>query len=141
MLTLWKPFNELSRWNNEWQDFLGTTSRNGQQFHFSPSVDIQEAANEVLIQADLPGVSEKDIDVQVEDGVLLLSGNKKVSKDEKNEGYTYREGSYGSVHRQFNLGTKIDVEKIKAQYTNGVLTLTLPKKEEIKPKQIEIKTN
>jgi HSP20 family protein len=105
---------------------------------FAPAVDIEEKADHFLVSADLPGVSEKDIEVKVQDGVLLLSGKRESSKEQKTESGFYRERSYGSFCRSITLGEGVDAAKIEAAYKNGVLTVKLPKKEEAKPRQIPV---
>ena len=139
MLTHWRPFNELSRYGWDFDDLFhrGNSGTQG----FSPAVDIEEEKTRFIIKADLPGVNEKEIDVKVHDGKLLLSGVRTDTKEEKNEHGYYRERSQGSFCRQFDLGPKIDSAKIEASYKNGVLMVVLPKKEEAQPKQITVSTN
>lgn len=107
---------------------------------WSPAVDIRETANELIVKADLPGVSENDVDLRIEDGTLILKGERKFenqSNDEKG-GYHRIERSYGSFARYFSLPDTVDPEKVTAEYKNGVLTVTLGKKEIAKPKQIKV---
>jgi HSP20 family protein len=141
MLTLSRPFGGLFGLSREFEDVFGHKPSNGDQVDFAPAVDIEERADHFLVSADLPGVSEKDIEVKVQDGVLLLSGKREVSKEEKTEAGCYRERSSGSFCRTFTLGDGVDPEKIEAAYKNGVLTVKLPKKEETKPRQIPVSTN
>jgi HSP20 family protein len=105
-----------------------------------PAVDITETENGYTIKADLPGLAKEDIKVSVEDGVLLLSGEKKqeVEKKEKN-GYYHFERSCGSFCRSFTLPTHVDGKNIDAKYANGVLEVHLKKTAESKPKAIEVK--
>jgi HSP20 family protein len=141
MLTLWRPFNDLNRLSQELEQLYFRGEPNGHRADFTPSVDIEEKENSVLIHADLPGVNEKDIEVKVHEGTLLISGKRESAKEEQGEGKYYSERSYGSFCRTFSLGRNVDAEKIEASYKNGVLTVLLPKKEEVKPKQIPISTN
>ncbi len=140
MLALWKPFNELTRFSREFEELFYGRTRNDHGVGFTPTVDIKENENSIVLHADIPGVSEKDIEVKVEDGKLILSGKRETSKEEKTKIGSYNERSYGSFLRQFTLGPNIETNKIEAGYKNGVLTLTLPKKEEVKPKHISIKS-
>ena len=141
MLTLWRPFGGLFGLSREFEDAFGDKPTNGGHVDYAPAVDIEENADHFLVSADLPGVSEKDIEVKVQDGVLLLSGKRETSKEEKTEGGTYRERSYGSFCRTFTLGDGVDAAKIEAAYKNGVLTVKLPKKAETQPRQIPVSTN
>ena len=141
MSTLWRPFGELFGLGREFDDLFGDKPASGDHVDFAPAVDLEEKEDHFVVTADLPGVSEKDIDVKVEDGVLLLSGKREVSKEEKTEGRYYRERSSGSFCRTFSLGDGVDAAKIEAVYKNGVLTVKLPKKEETKPRQIPVSSN
>jgi HSP20 family protein len=107
---------------------------------WSPSVDIRETANELVVKADLPGVNENDVDLRIEDGTLILKGERKFENESKDEkgGYHRIERSYGSFARYFSLPDTVDPEKVTAEYKNGVLTVTLAKKEIAKPKQIKV---
>lgn len=105
---------------------------------WSPSVDILENENELVLTADLPGVSMNDIDVRIEDGTLTLSGERKFEKADEKAGYHRIERSYGSFKRYFALPDSVDAEKVAAAYDNGVLTVTLPKKELAKPRSIKV---
>ncbi len=141
MLTLWRPFGGLFTLDRELDDLFWGKPSNGNRVDFSPAVDIVEKPDHFLISADLPGVSEKDIEVKVQDGVLLLSGKRESSKKEKTEGGYYRERSHGSFCRSFTLGDSVDPAKIEATYKNGVLTVKLPKKAETRPRQIPVSAN
>ena len=141
MLTLWRPFSELFQLNQEFDDLLKAPLKKGWPVDFTPAVDIEEQEGGFVLHADLPGMSEKDIEVKVHDGRLLLSGKREISKEEKTSHGFRRERSAGSFCRQFDLGPGIDVSRIAATYKNGVLTISLPKKEESKPRQIAVGTN
>ena len=106
---------------------------------WSPAVDIRETENALLVKADLPEVNEKDIDIRIENGTLALKGERKFEKDETGKGGYHRiERSYGSFARYFNLPDTVDAEKVQAEFKNGVLTITLPKKEAAKPRSIKV---
>ncbi len=105
---------------------------------WSPSVDIYETEQELVLRADLPDLSEKDIDVRVENNMLTIRGERKFEKDVSEENYLRIERSYGSFSRSFSLPNTVNTEQIKADYRNGVLTVTLPKREESKPKQVKV---
>jgi HSP20 family protein len=103
-----------------------------------PAVDIKETENDLILKADVPDVEMKDIDVQVENGTLTLRGERKF-ESEKKEGSWHRvERSYGRFERAFALPETVNFDAVKAEYKNGVLTITLPKKEVAKPRQIKV---
>jgi HSP20 family protein len=105
-----------------------------------PAMDIAERENEVLVKADLPGMKADDIDISVHGNVLTISGEKKESTEDKRENYYHTERRYGSFRREINLSSAVDVDKIKAEYHDGILTVTLPKTEQAKPKKISVKS-
>jgi HSP20 family protein len=105
---------------------------------WAPAVDIFETENSIILKAELPGVEPNDVEVRVEDNTLYLKGERKFEKETKEENYHRIERSYGSFARSFTLPNSIDAEKVAAEYKDGLLTLTLPKHEEAKPKTIKI---
>lgn len=105
---------------------------------WSPAVDILETENELVLKADLPEVALKDIEVRVENNTLTLKGERKFEKDENTKGYHRIERSYGSFVRSFTVPSSVDSEHVAADYKNGVLTVTLPKKEAAKPRQVKV---
>ena len=106
---------------------------------WSPSVDIFETEDALTLKADLPDVKIEDIDVRVEHQTLTIRGQRKFEKEENVKGYHRIERSYGEFVRSFAVPSTVDTEKVQADYKNGVLTITLPKSEEAKPRQIEVK--
>ena len=105
---------------------------------WAPPVDIYENENDIVLKAELPGVEPRDVEVRVEDSTLYLKGERKFEKETKEENYHRVERSYGSLARSFSLPNSISADKVKAEYKDGLLTLTLPKREEAKPKTIKI---
>jgi len=105
---------------------------------WTPAVDILETDNELVLKADLPAVDMRDIHVEMENGTLTLRGERKFEKEEKETGYHRIERSYGSFARYFSLPDTVEPDKVKADYKNGVLTVTLPKKEIAKPRSIKV---
>jgi len=105
---------------------------------WSPAVDIYETENELVLKADLPDVEQKDIDVRVENQTLTIAGERKFEKKEDNKGFHRIERSYGNFVRSFAVPNSLDTEHIGAHYHNGVLSVTLPKKEAAKPRQIKV---
>jgi HSP20 family protein len=105
---------------------------------WAPAVDIYETPNELVVKADLPDVNEKEIDVRVENNLLTIRGERKFEKSVSEENYLRVERTYGSFNRSFSLPNTVNAEAIRAEYQNGVLTVTLPKREESKPRQVKI---
>jgi HSP20 family protein len=108
---------------------------------WAPAVDILETDNELVLNADLPGVEVKDVDINIENGTLTLKGERKFEREEKNKGFHRMERSYGSFVRYFTLPDTVDAEHVHAEYNNGVLTVTLPKKEIAKPRSIKVQVS
>ena len=103
-----------------------------------PPVDIYETDQSVILKAELPGVNAQDVEVRVHDGTLYLKGERKYEHEVKEENFRHVERSYGSFTRTFSLPASVDADKVKADFKDGVLTLTMPKREEAKPKAIQI---
>jgi HSP20 family protein len=143
----WEPFRDLvsiqDRMNRLFDDaFRGARSQGSEEEwalgSWSPAVDIFEHEGAIVLKAELPGVDPADVEVRVENNVLTLRGERKVDNEVKKESYHRVERAYGTFTRSFTLPTVVDTEKIKAEYKDGVLRVTLPKREEAKPKQISI---
>ena len=105
---------------------------------WAPAVDIYETENELVLKADLPDVDLKDIDVRVENQTLTISGERKFEKNDSTKGYHRIERNYGSFVRSFSVPNTFDTENIAADFKNGVLSVTLPKKEAAKPRQVKV---
>lgn len=140
----WEPFRDLvtsqdrlNRLFNETFSRVFDGSLMGPRA-WAPAVDIFETDQNVVLKAELPGVDPKDVDVRVEEGTLYLKGERKFEDESKEENYHRVERSYGSFTRTFALPASIDADQATADYKNGVLTLTMPKREEAKPKTIKI---
>ena len=103
-----------------------------------PLVDIQETPESYRLHAELPGLTKDDIQITIEDNVLRLSGERKFERDVKKESFQRIERSYGAFARSFTLPTQVDSEKVQAVFENGVLSLTVPKQEQAKPRKITI---
>jgi HSP20 family protein len=108
---------------------------------WAPAVDIFETEDAITLKADVPDVKIEDIDIRVENNTLALKGHRKFEKDETVKGFHRIERSYGEFVRTFALPNSVDSDKVAADYKNGVLSVTLPKKEAAKPKQIKVAVN
>ena len=104
-----------------------------------PAFDVAETANAIVVKAELPGMDVKDIDIALTDGLLTIRGERKLEKEDKKEDYHRIERQFGSFSRSLNLGTRVKADGIEAAYKDGILTVTLPKVEESKPKKIDVK--
>ena len=140
----WRPFGELGSIRSEmdrlWNKFLGETpfARSFTE-EWSPSVDISETKDKLVIKAELPGLDAKDVNVSISGDLLTIKGEKKKEEEEKDEHHHYMERYYGSFQRSFQLPVNVKTDKIEATFDKGVLKVTLPKTEEAQKKEIEIK--
>jgi len=144
VLTRWEPFRELSSLQDRINRAFRESYREGRRDEslttssFAPAVDVYEDEHKVTLKIEVPGVDEKDINVNLENNTLTVHGERKIEKEEKEENYRRVEREYGSFTRTFTLPTTVDSEKVSATYDKGVLKVTLPKKAEAKPKQIKV---
>jgi HSP20 family protein len=106
---------------------------------WAPAVDIAEHDDEYLVKVELPGVNKDEVKLTLENNILTIRGEKKQEKETKKENYHRVERSYGSFQRSFTLPAAVKSDKIDASYKDGILSVSLPKAEEAKPKQIEVK--
>ena len=138
----WQPFRNLSslqeQVNRLFESNFPSRGSESTLTAWAPAVDVYETENELVIKADLPDVSEKDLDVRVENNMLTIHGERKFEQKVKEENYLRMERSYGSFSRSFSLPNSVNTEAIKAEYKDGVLNITLPKRAESKPKQVKI---
>ena len=141
MLTLWKPFTNNGFWNlsPQFDDMLGELTTGNSASSFEPAVEIEEDEDSYKVKLDLPGHNPKDIQVTVENDVLSISSERTQEKREDNRTYHRSEVCYGSYARSFSLPTAVDGAKTSAQYEGGVLSLSLPKREESKPRSVKVK--
>ena len=140
-LDRWEPFRGSSpdsQLNRLFNDFFGRASQDQNLTTWAPAVDIYEGEHELVVKADLPDIKPEELDVRVENNILTIRGERKFERkvDEKN--YLRVERAYGSFARSFSLANTVNSEAIKADYKDGVLTLSIPKREEAKPKQIKV---
>ncbi|MFW6067260.1 MAG: Hsp20/alpha crystallin family protein [Myxococcota bacterium] len=136
MLTRFNPFEEMQRLQDEFFRPWGT---GGQRLQLRPAVDIYEDEGSIKVTAELPGVRPEDLDIQVEDNVLTLSGERRLEHEDHKEGYHRIERAYGSFSRSFALPRTVDSQAIQAELRNGTLVLTMPKRAESQPRRIEVK--
>jgi HSP20 family protein len=145
-ITRWDPFSELvtlqDRMNQLFnQNVFGFGDRPEQQLGFSnfvPPVEIYEDEHHITLQAEVPGVDEKDINLHVENNVLTMSGERKLETEKKRENFHRLERHYGRFTRSFTLPPTADTQNINAEFENGLLRITIAKREEARPKQIKI---
>jgi len=144
IVTRWDPFREFAtiqdRMNRLFRDSYGNEGREEALTNtaFAPAVDVYEDEHTVTLKIEVPGIDEKDIDVQIENNTLTVHGERKFEKDEKEENYRRVERQYGSFTRTFTLPNTVEQESVQADYDKGVLKVKLAKKAEAKPKQIKV---
>ena len=140
------PFRDLSdiqsEMNRLFDGFFGRPSQVGQvggmERVWAPAVDMYETKDELVITAELPGLTEKDIHLSITGDMLTIRGERRWDQEVKQENYYRGERWFGKFERALPLPIPVQAEKVKASYRDGVLTVTLPKAEEIKPKEIKI---
>ncbi len=142
MLTRWDPFQEMLSLRNTVDRLLdntfGSVSGGDQEYTWGLALDVVEKGDEFIVKASVPGVNPDDIEVTFANNMLTVKGEIKSDKEEKDNRYHIRERRYGSFSRSITLDSRINADKIQAEYHQGVLTLHLPKAEEVKPKRIAI---
>jgi HSP20 family protein len=146
-ITRWNPFAEFAPLQERFNQLFNTFGPTGMLrmneppvtfTNFVPPVDVFEDAHNIIVQVELPGIFEKDLDITIENNVLTIAGERKLENEEKKENFHMIERSYGKFTRSFTLPPVVDTENVNAEFINGVLKVTLNKLEEHKPKQIKI---
>ncbi len=141
-LSPWQGFEALRRrMERLFNEFMPEESEDVLQSRWLPVVDVSENKDNYVIHAELPGMKKKDVKITLQDDVLTISGEKKVEREEKDKTYHLVERSYGQFSRSFTLPAKVEADKIKAEFKDGVLNITLPKAPEAKAKEIDIKVS
>lgn len=130
-LITWDPFHDLTHGFN--QDLLGGD--------FMPAVDVYQQKDDVIVEMEVPGISTDNVDVSVENNVLTVTGQRESKKEVERADYYRKEMSCGSFSRSVTLPTKVEGNKAEAKFVDGVLTVTLPKADDVKPRKIEVKVN
>ena len=147
MLARWTPFNggiarpssPMSVFDQLFNDFALPRGQWAAVAQYAPAADVLENQNEIKVKVDLPGHDPKSVQVKLEDGVLTIQSERKQERQEQQEGVLRAERSYGAFARSFSLPDTVDPQRVEARFDNGVLTVTLPKREETKPRAIEVK--
>jgi HSP20 family protein len=143
-MSRWDPFRELSSIQNELNRLFGRTfSTEGGEAReaaaWVPAIDVAETQDRFVITAELPGVDPDDVDISVENSVLTLRGDRSFYRETKEEDFHRIERRFGNFARSITLPSTADPERIRASFDTGVLTIEVPKKEEAKPRKIQIK--
>ncbi len=155
-LIRWKPVRDVTAWHpvsdlageifdmqreidRVFDRFRGGSADDGYSSTLMPAVDITERDNDFYIKAELPGVQKNDVKITVQNDILTIRGEKKQEAEKKGENYHRVERAYGSFQRSFTLPASVRSDRIEAAFNDGVLTISLPKAEEAKPKEIEVK--
>jgi len=133
MLVRWSPFNELMRFDRDISKIFGSQD-------FYPAVDVYEDKEKITVEAEVPGMKPEDVEITVDKTVLTIKGNQVVKDKTKKKDYWRVERSSGSFVRSFTLPSSVEAENIQASYDNGILIVHIPKKSEVVPRRIEIKS-
>ncbi|MGD2246108.1 MAG: Hsp20/alpha crystallin family protein [Candidatus Aminicenantes bacterium] len=140
----WDPFRDLitirEKMNRLFEEAVSSRGEEKDMVSssWSPSVDIYETEQDLVLSAEVPGLDEKDIEIKIEDNTLTLKGERNFEKETKEENYHRIERAYGSFYRSFSLPHYINQDKISAEHQNGVLKIIMPKKPELKPRSVKI---
>ena len=139
-LVRWEPFRDLLALQERLNRGFDSSRQTGEEQlgTWAPAVDIYETEKEIVLKADLPGLKLEDVDISLNNNVLSVRGERRFEKDVKEDNYHRVERAYGNFVRTFTLPNTVNVEQIDATYDNGVLKITLPKREEARPKQIKV---
>lgn len=145
-LRLWNPFRDEDRFETDFNRLFNSFWHQGVDDpavvkEWLPSVDLYEEKDKVVVRAELPGIKKEDISLTLKEDTLILQAERKQEREEENEQYHVREGSYGTFHRVLTLPADVKAEKATADYKDGVLTIHLPKIEETKARKIKIEGN
>ena len=135
MLTIYRPFHRLDR---DLDRFLASALRAGHRPEFTPSIDVEEHEHLFVLRADLPGIKQEDLSIEVSDSWLTLRGERVSESSSEEHDTPVQERHFGAFARRFRLGIRIEVDNIEASYRDGVLTVKLPKKVERIPRQVPI---
>jgi HSP20 family protein len=138
----WEPLRELSSLQSEMNRLFNTVfdapvAGSGAR-RWVPSMDLVETADDFVLRADLPGMTQDDVKIEIEDTVLTISGERKAEHEDRQEGFYRLERAFGSFSRSLTLPKGIDAGAVRAAFTNGVLEVHIPKPEAVKPRRIEI---
>lgn len=148
-LVRWEdPVEMLNRFEREMStlmnQFLGSSAtRRGEPTLprvWAPAVDVREDGDEITINLELPGVNPEEVEIELTGDTLCVKGERKFQDEERRKDYVRIERTYGTFQRSFTLGTPIDAEKVTAHYKDGVLTIVLPKTEQVRPKKVQVKS-
>ncbi len=141
-ITRWDPFRDVlalqNRMNSIFQEFNRGDGDVMSTAAFVPPVDVYEDEHKVVLKLEVPGMKESDLDIQLENNVLTVKGERKFEKEEKEENFHRIERRYGSFYRSFTIPNTVNPDSVKANYDAGVLKIELEKRAEAKPKQIKV---
>ena len=139
-LVRWEPFRDLLALQERLNRGFETARQTGEEQlgTWAPAVDIYETEKEIVLKADLPGMNLADVDISLNNNVLSVRGERRFEKEVKEDSYHRVERAYGNFVRTFTLPNTVNVEQIEASYDAGVLKITMPKREEARPKQIKV---
>ena len=141
----WKPMNEISRMRREmddlWSRLFGERMMEPAAAGWLPSLDVKDADGSIVVTAELPGLTAKDIDLSISEDLLTIKGEKKAEAEKKEEGVYFSERYFGSFQRSVRLPASVDSDKVKADFKNGVVRIEMPKSEKSRTRKIPIQSS
>jgi|SRR5213595_3376404 len=141
-LVRWEPTREVdslqSEVNRLFDSFFGAPARGSSARRWVPAMDLVETDDHLVLKADLPGLDRDDVSIEIKDGVLTVSGERKTEHEERGDGYHRVERAFGGFSRSLTLPRGIDANQVSAEFDKGVLEVRIPKPEEQKPQRVEI---
>jgi len=140
-ITRFDPFRDLVQLQDRVNRLFAETAKGEEDFNstsFVPPVDIYENEHNIVLKLEVPGIDQKDLDIRIENNTITIRGERKFEKETKEENYHRVERRYGNFQRSFGLPNTVNPEQVTADYNNGILTVTLAKRAEAKPKQIKV---
>lgn len=140
-LVRWQPFQEMDTLRRQMEqvfDDLAQIHREPSVTHWTPAIELQDAENNLVLRAEIPGIEAKDLEIQVARDSVSLAGEHRIEKHTEEEGFFRTEFRYGKFQRTIPLPVPIENDQVQAEFKNGILTLTLPKAEEVRRKVVKI---
>lgn len=144
-MTRWDPFRDVSTVSDEmerlFRQALGSSQSAATAGAFAPALDVEETEDGFVLHVELPGVSPDDVEVSLEENVLTIAGERRFYRDEDTEHFRRVERHFGRFHRAVRLPDRVEPDGVDAEFRDGMLTISVPKAEEAKPRRIEVRTS
>jgi HSP20 family protein len=134
----WEPFRDLATFRQKFNHLFDSSNETFLADHWAPTTDVTETEKAIIVSAELPGMKQEDVSIELENGILNISGERKLDEEKKGRNFHRIERSYGKFMRAISLPPNVDTEKISASFDNGLLEVEIPKNEEARPKKIAL---